>query len=114
MKDSLNNFIITGKVIRGDGYGRKIGFPTINLESDTREFPASGVYVGEVILDGKVYKAGIVIDPNNKVEAHLLGYKENAYGKIATFKLEKFLRKYKKFSTEEKLIIQIKKDLSRC
>ena len=58
---------ITGKIIKGDGYGRKIGFPTLNI--DRRHFsrlekkPALGVYGGEVFLGEKIYKAGIVIGP---------------------------------------------------
>ena len=107
-------YIISGKVVGGDEYGRKIGFPTINLEPDTKEFPASGVYAGEVVLDRKVYRAGIVIDPNNKIDAHLLNYNGDAYGKKATFKINKFLREYKKFATEKELITQIKKDLQAC
>lgn len=107
-------YIISGKVVKGDSYGRKIGFPTMNLEIETKELPAGGVYAGEVILDGKVYRAGIVINPKKKIDAHLLEYSGDTYGKKVTLKISKFLRKYKKFNTEEKLIIQIKKDLSKC
>lgn len=109
-------YIISGKVIKGDGYGRKIGFPTINLKSDTKKDSKlkDGVYAGEAILSKKIYKTGIIIGPKDKIEAHLLSYKGNAYGKKAILKINKFLRKYKKFNTEEKLIIQIKKDLNKC
>ncbi len=105
------NYIIKGKVIRGDGYGRKIGFPTINLETEKKEFPPEGVYSGNAILDGRKYRAGIIIGPGKKIEGHLIGYNGNAYGRQATLEIEKFLRKYKKFNTEQELINQIKEDL---
>jgi riboflavin kinase/FMN adenylyltransferase len=116
-------YIFSGKVIRGDGYGKKIGYPTINI--DRQDFlkledkPKFGVYSGEVALSKKIYKAGIVIGPLDKrgkpkIEAHLIGYKGNAYGKKVTFKVENFIRKFKKFKTEQELINQIKKDIQRC
>lgn len=122
MKTDIN-YKLSGKVIRGDNYGKKIGFPTINI--DRRNFlqlkakPKFGVYAGIVYLSGKTYKSGIVIGPLDKrnlpkLEAHLIGYKGNAYGGKVAFELKKFLREYKNFKTEEELKIQIKKDLLQC
>jgi FAD synthase len=112
---------ITGKVIKGDGYGRKIGFPTVNLQTDKKELPKEGVYAGVATLDlpagkagNKEYRAGIVIGPGTKIEAHLIGFRGNVYGKQVTLKINKFLREYKKFDTEEELIKQITKDISAC
>jgi riboflavin kinase/FMN adenylyltransferase len=120
-------YIISGKIIRGDGYGKKIGFPTINL--DRRDFlklknkPAFGIYAGTVRFTDKaglpgeaLAKSGIVIGPldkNNlpKLEAHLIGYNGNAYGKKVIFEINKFIRKFKKFKSEKELIAQIKKDI---
>lgn len=108
------NDSIKGVIVRGDGYGRKLGFPTVNLEADVKEIPSEGVYSGKALLDNKEYRAGIIIGPNNKIEAHLIGYNGDAYGKSVTLTIDKFLRKYKKFDTEQELIIQIKKDLDLC
>lgn len=108
------NYIITGRVIRGEGYGRKLGFPTVNLDTKTKEFPPEGVYAGVAVLDGNEYRAGIVIDPHNKIEAHMIGYSGDVYGKRVTLKTEKFLRKYKKFKTEQELVKQIREDLRLC
>ena len=128
------NYKITGKVIRGDGYGKKIGYPTINL--DRRYFlkmknkPAFGVYAGRVKLYSKKnYKAGspavaralagIVIGPLDKkglpkIEAYLINYGGNASGLRAVFEIKKFIRQYKNFKTEKELVAQIKKDLQLC
>lgn len=108
------NYILRGVVIKGDGYGRKIGFPTANLEVENQELPRDGVYTGVAILEGKKYKAGIVIGPKEKVEAHLIGYNGDAYGKMVTLEIGKFLREFKKFNTEEELIAQIREDLKLC
>lgn len=117
------NYIIHGKVIRGDDYGKKIGFPTINLDrrffSKMKKKPKFGIYTGIVELEGNIYKAGIVVGPLDqsklpKVEAHLLGYDGNAYGKYAKFELKEFIRKFIAFKSEKGLIAQINEDLRIC
>jgi riboflavin kinase/FMN adenylyltransferase len=108
------NYIISAIVVRGDGYGKKLGFPTVNLEIKNQEIPEAGVYAGEAVFENKKYRAGIVISPEGKVDAHLIGYEGDAYGKEVTLQIEKFLREFKKFDTEAELILQIKKDLSLC
>jgi riboflavin kinase/FMN adenylyltransferase len=108
------NSVISGSVVRGDGYGRKLGFPTVNLETNITEFPPKGVYAGTAELEGVEYRAGIIIGPHNKTEAHLIGYNGDAYGKDVILTLKKYLREYKNFDTEEQLINQIKKDIKLC
>jgi len=119
----MSKFVISGKVIKGQKYGRKIGFPTANL--DRRQFlkikikPKFGVYSGVAILGSKYYRAGIVIGPLDKnglpkIEAHLLKFKGNLYGKKLILNTNKFIRPYKKFQSEQELISQIGKDLKKC
>jgi FAD synthase len=103
-------YIIVGNVVKGDAYGRKLGFPTINLKAKITDFP-SGIYMGNVTLGEKLYKSAIIINDLGKIEAHLLGYKGDAYRKKVTFEINKFIRKFKKFKTEQELIEQIQKDI---
>ena len=103
-------YTIKGKVIKGNGYGRKLGFSTVNLEKKINDF-FPGIYAGKGILNKKTYTAAIVIDEIGKIEAHLLGYKGNAYGKKVILKITKFLRKFIKFKNEADLIKQIKNDI---
>ena len=108
------NYTVSGTVVKGAGYGKKLGFPTVNLATETKELPLQGVYAGTAELEGKKYSAGIVIGPEDRVEAHLIGFKGNLYGRKITLEINKFLRKFKKFKTEKELITHIKKDLKRC
>ncbi|KKS44070.1 hypothetical protein A3I25_01710 [Candidatus Nomurabacteria bacterium RIFCSPLOWO2_02_FULL_42_17] len=116
-------FAISGRVIKGEGYGRKIGFPTVNL--DRRDFlklkkkPKFGIYAGKVILPtGRAFRAGLVIGPRDKkglpkLEAHLLNFRGRTPAR-AKFIFKKFLRPFRKFSAEKALKTQIQKDLKKC
>lgn len=114
-------YFLSGRVIKGQGYGKKIGFPTANI--DRKEYLKKklnipfGVYAGLVALENRVYKAGIVIGPKDskghpKLEAHLIGHTRNIYGKRLVFRIERFLHKFKKYKSEIELKKQIAKDIS--
>ncbi|MCX6757976.1 MAG: riboflavin kinase [Candidatus Nomurabacteria bacterium] len=115
--------IISGKVIKGDKYGRELGFPTVNLDRknflNLEKKPKFGIWKGVAILNRKSYKAGIVIGPLDKkglpkIEAYLLDFSKNIYGEKLIIELEKFIRPFKKFKIEADLINQIKKDIEIC
>lgn len=101
---------ISGKVIRGKRKGKELGFPTVNIELS--EKIESGVYAGIVTADGKEYKAGIFVDPEEtSLEAHLVGFSGNLYGEEIEIKLGNKIREVIKFESDEKLKEQIKKDI---
>ncbi len=115
-----SSYMIGGTVIDGDRRGREIGFPTVNLRlSDPDKLlPRAGVYLAQTVLDGISFMAlmnvGIrpTVSPDGKktVEAHILGYRGTLYGCIIKFKLLKFIRDERKFSSLEELKKQIEKD----
>lgn len=105
--------IIRGLVVVGDKEGRKLGFPTANLDTKLDNF-VSGIYGGEGTINKKTYRAAVVINEQGRIEAHLLGFRGDAYGKILDINMKKILRKYKKFPTEAELIAQIRKDIKMC
>jgi riboflavin kinase / FMN adenylyltransferase len=115
--------ILTGRVVKGAGYGKELGFPTANI--DRRQYVAArkrirrGVYAGAVELpNGRRYKAGIVVGPKDsaglpKLEAYLLGYRGNLYGKKLVFYLIKYLRPFKPYKSEPLLRAQISSDVKK-
>ena len=107
---------IKGIVIRGDGRGRKLGFPTANiaLQQETLE----GIYAAHVSVDGKTYQAASFVGAAktfDKTEAHLesylLDFDDDLYGKEITVTLYQKIRDNKKFDSVEALIEQMKQDV---
>ncbi len=112
-------FILELPVIKGRGRGRKLGYPTVNLDYDNFVVPESGVYAVCVRYRGRIYlgAANIGYRPtfggkNLSFEIHLIGFRGNIVRKkISILFLEK-LRKERKFSSISSLIRQIQKDIS--
>ena len=114
-------WVIEGMVKKGEKRGRKIGFPTCNLDLGNYMVPKSGVYSSVIIINKKIKKKGIVnigYKPTfgkNKLllEAHIFGLKKNLYDKSIKVMLTKFIRKEKKFKNITQLKKQIKKDIGK-
>jgi len=110
---------IEGIIKRGERRGRKIGFPTCNLDLKNYITPKPGVYSSKVIVDKKIKKKGIVnigyrptFGKNRlMLEVHIFGLKKNLYDKRIKVMLIKFIRKEKKFKNIVQLKKQIKKDI---
>ena len=114
---------VSGKILKGLGYGRILGFPTANL--DRREYILKrmnipeGVYAGTAEIEGvnnKRFKAGIVIGLKDtkkfpKIEAHLLDFKGVLYGKKVKLFFRIPLHPFKAFKSESALKKQIGKDM---
>jgi len=110
---------VEGVVKRGEKRGRKIGFPTCNLDLENYIVPKLGVYSAKIIIDKKIKKKGIVnigyrpTFGKNKLllETHIFGLKKNLYDKRIKIMLIKFIRKEKRFKSIVQLKKQIKKDI---
>ena len=109
---------LTGKVVRGVGRGKKLGFPTANLRVDPRKLiPAHGVYAG--FVDGKKCVVNIGSRPTfeagrTTIEAHILNFNRNIRNKTLRLDLFHRLRDEKQFSDVKELRRQIKKDIVRA
>ena len=111
---------IEGKVQKGRQLGKKIGFPTANIDIKNYVLGRKGVYaVRAKISNGKKYIKGIAnlgYRPtfNGKkilLEVHLFNFYSNLYDKDLSVEFQKFIRKEKKFKNINELKKQIKADL---
>ena len=116
-------FSIEGLVIKGDGKGREIGFPTANLDTKGLILPPNGVYAAHARLNGKSFKAvvNIGIRPTiNKtssllqVETHLLEFNNEVYGQVIEIEFISRLRDEILFNSIEKLKKQISCDIDHA
>lgn len=113
---------ILGTVIRGASLGRRLGFPTANINPHHEIIPPFGVYAVKVIFEGKRLNGicNIGIRPTFKredeyskthIELHVLDFSRDIYGKDLEVQFIKKIRDEKKFNSAVTLIEQIKKDI---
>ncbi len=121
-----NNFLnrkwtIQGIVKKGRQVGKKIGFPTCNIDIKDYVLAKPGVYAVKVMRkNSNKYLQGIAnlgYRPtfNQKkilLEVHLFNFSGNLYNKLLSVEFLKFIRKEKKFKNVNQLRAQIKKDLN--
>ncbi len=107
--------MIVGKVIHGEGIGKKLGFATANLDLDVSDLEiAEGVYAAKANHGGNVYNAALIIlAKSNKVEVFLFDYTgQDIYGeKLQVEYLEK-VSEIEIFEKKEDLVEKIKKDIN--
>ena len=125
--DKANKFLnrewsVEGKVIKGRQLGKKIGFPTANIDLKSYIIAKPGVYAVKAKKENtsKFIKgiANLGYRPtfNQKkilLEVHLFNFSENLYNKYLTVNFLKFIRKEKKFKNIGQLKKQIKIDLQK-
>ena len=112
---------VVGTVTKGSQRGRKIGFPTCNLNLNNYVIPKFGVYAVNVRINN-IYKKGIAnigYRPtfNGKkllLEVNIFGIKKNLYNKNLNVVFNKFIRPEKKFNNIIELKNQIKKDIKKA
>ncbi len=114
------SYQIRGEVQFGKQRGAKeIGFPTANLKFAEEDLvPKHGVYVSQVICDGKCYGGIINIGLNPTfgeqtlvAETHIFDFNQNIYGKPIKVNLLEFIRSEKKFNGVKELAAQISEDV---
>jgi riboflavin kinase/FMN adenylyltransferase len=106
---------LEGTVVAGDARGGTLGFPTANLRPDPELLvPGYGIYAGEA--DG--HRAAISLGTNphygggeRRIEAFLLDFHGDLYGRRLTLQLWERLRDERAFESEDDLIAQIGRDV---
>lgn len=112
---------IKGAVVRGAQRGHKLGFPTANLALDERLIaPANGVYAARILWD-RANHAGVVNigrrptfeeQAQTTLEAHILDFTGDLYGKTVQVEFVKRLRPEQRFESAEALIAQMEMDVT--
>lgn len=114
------DFAMAGVIVKGEGRGKQIGFPTANLKYKlTHIAPAKGVYETSTLYKGGVYKSvtNIGVKPTFEdgaeltVETFILDFDKDIYGESFNLIFHNKLRDEKKFSSVNDLINQISKDV---
>ena len=110
-------YSVMGRVIEGDKLGRRIGYPTANLDVGDQALPPKGVYV--VLADAKGKRWGGLLNigtrptisgTERRVELHLLGFEGDLYGEEVEVEFMRRLRDEIRFRSLAELKAQIERD----
>ncbi len=113
------NYQLSGKVVKGNMLGRKIGFPTANIEltEKLKLIPGRGVYAVRVLIGNTMHngmlnigKRPTINTDTATVEVHVFGFNANLYDEEITIEFIKFIRDEKKFPGLEELGRQLQQD----
>jgi riboflavin kinase / FMN adenylyltransferase len=120
-------FELEGVVVRGAARGRSLGFPTANLAAETELAPRLGIYAARARLadgpdDATAHVAAVSVGRNPTftgpdapitVEAHLLDFTGDLYGRRLRLEMIEWLRDEQKFDSVQALVAQIGADVAR-
>lgn len=115
-------YSVCGTVVRGDGRGRELGFPTANLSVPRRRaLPRDGIYAVAVARAGIVYGGVAHLGPRPAVgsaertlEAHLFECDQDLYGETLRLTFLHRLREVRSFATLSALVEQIAQDADQA
>lgn len=112
-------YALCGTVIKGDGLGRKLGFPTANIDVGGLVIPPNGVYAIHAHRHRAVLNIGWrptvqSPTPELRVEAHLLDFAGDLYGQELELTFVEKLRDEQKFPSVDALKTQIKSDIEHA
>jgi riboflavin kinase/FMN adenylyltransferase len=110
---------IAGMVTSGAGRGRTLGFPTANIAPDRTLLVARGVYRGQVMVEGASHTAVVNVgvrptfgETALAVEAHLLDFTGDLYGRTVRLDFLDRLRDEMRFGSVEDLKAQVARDIA--
>ena len=114
-------YTVRGRVLRGKGRGRQLGFPTANLKPERELILAPGVYAARASWEAG--EAGAVVNVGVRptfgegefwVEAYLLEFSADLYDKVLTLAFLERIRPEQKFPDVEALRAQVARDVARA
>lgn len=113
-------YLLKGRIVAGHQVGRKMGFPTANIQVNNpfKIIPANGVYAVWATVDSQRYKGMLNIgnrptvdnDPKNSIECYLLDFDGNIYNHEIEVEFVDYLRAEKRFDSLESLTHQLQQD----
>lgn len=113
-------FALGGTVVRGQGRGRALGFPTANLRTEPYQLlPDTGIYAGYLRVDDRRLPAAISVGYNVVfggreivVEAHVLDFDEDLYDKVVEIEFVDRVREERNFEGVDALIAEMHRDVA--
>jgi riboflavin kinase/FMN adenylyltransferase len=117
------DFTILGTVTEGRQLGRRLGFPTANLQAHNELFPPNGVYAAKAWFSeheyGGVVNIGIRPTIENEsgeriLELHLFDFDQQIYGADVEVAFLQYLRAEQKFAGVDELQAQIRRDAEQA
>jgi riboflavin kinase / FMN adenylyltransferase len=112
---------ITGRVIRGSGDGRRIGFPTANIEITTQIELEYGVYASRVFLDKEIFFGITHFGPRSvfgethpQFETHIFDFDRDIYDSIVEVEILDRVRGTMKFASLDEMVEQIEADILKA
>jgi len=114
-----SRFSMTNVVVHGDERGRELGFPTANLRPpDRKVVPANGVYSCFALLDGVRHDAAVNVGVRPTfgggdllVEAHILDFDDELYGRDLTVEFVEHIRPELTFPGVDELVTRMGEDV---
>ncbi|HEX9650761.1 MAG TPA: bifunctional riboflavin kinase/FAD synthetase [Cyclobacteriaceae bacterium] len=112
-------YSLEGIVIKGNMLGRKIGFPTANIEvrDEYKLIPADGIYAARITSRQKQFGGMLYIgnrpvlqQSQRSIEVNIFDFNEDIYGEIITIKMIRRIRDEGYFKSMEELGLQLAKD----
>ncbi|BAU57284.1 riboflavin kinase [Halorhodospira halochloris] len=113
---------VSGRVVRGDAMGRRLGWPTANLRLAAARLPLQGIYAARVCGDDlRDWPAAVSVGVRPTVdgrvavfEVHLIGFEGDLYGSHLSVEPVKWLRGAKQFADLNALAAQIGRDIQQA
>jgi riboflavin kinase/FMN adenylyltransferase len=116
-------YSLRGLVVRGEGRGRKLGFPTANLAvaSSEKLIPPSGIYAVRGVTRGATYDGALHLGPRPtfrgsppSIELHLMDFEGDLYGAEVRVDFVRRLRDVLPFDSVTALVAQMKEDVAEA